>query len=204
MDKRPTTLFSTAASLLLCLIATAKTIWAHASPFLLGCLIGAVVFVVGAVLVLLLLTLSGCGSYGYKSEYTAKVSDKSGEIGKAYYDVKLKQVQGSIVIAEKMADACVIVSKQIGVALAPPEAIKDRAQFAISGAGKQYDIVQGTQPEALLPLAKERTKQIQAISYSIHKTAEAMNVDVAAPEGFNYEDVRERALSAFGELDKKQ
>lgn len=202
MDKRPTTLFSTAISLFICLVSAIKSCWQHASPFLLGCLIGIAFFGSGILVLLVLLTLSGCGSYGYKSEYTAKVRDK--EIGKAYYDVKLKQVQGSIIVAEKMADACVIVGKQIGVALAPPEAIKERAEMVISGAGKQYDIVQGIKPEALLPLAKERTKQIQAISYSIHKTAEAMNVDVAAPDGFNYEDVRERALSAFGELEKKQ
>jgi hypothetical protein len=201
MDKRPTTLLATATSLIICLVSAIKTVWDHASPFLLGCCIGAAVFVAGSAVVLVLLSLGGCGSYGYKSEYTAKVSDKSAEL---YYNVKLKQVEGSIIVAEKMANACVVVGNQIGVALAPPEAIKDRAQLAISGAGKQYDIVQGTQPESLLPLAKERTKQVQAISYSIHKTAEAMGVDVAAPEGFNYEDVRTTAQGAFVELDRKQ
>lgn len=178
MDKRPCTLCATAASFLCCLFGALKVIWSHLSPVLIG-------FAIGLLALFAASFLGGCGSYGYKSEYVANVSGKKPvELGELYYATETKAVESSKQVAEKLASACVEASKQIGVPLAPAEAIIPRTEMAVSGTGKEFDIVKSIPPDPLLPLAQERTKQMWAIAHSVIRTAELARVSIAAPPGY--------------------
>ena len=132
-----------------------------------------------------MLLLSGCGKYGYKSEYTAQIDSKTPvKVAELYYAAVNKNIDSAKEVSGKLAQAAIQVGQQIGKPLAPPEAVHPRTKMAISGTGKKFDIIDSLPPEKLLPLAQERTKQVYAVANAISRTAEMATISIAAPADY--------------------
>lgn len=134
-----------------------------------------------------LLLLSGCGRLGYESRYTADLTPAVSEpTAMAYYAALGKAIASSGVAAKDFAAASARIGEAIGQPLAPPEAVRTRQEMTVVGDSRTFDIAKNSPPEPLLPLAQERTRQVQALVYAMRQTAELTRVEVAAPAGFNY------------------
>jgi FAD/FMN-containing dehydrogenase len=192
MDTKPGTLKATAAALLICVLALLKSIWKHLFPVLIAVL------------------LHGCGKLGYETKYSADLSPRpaSDKVALAYYDAVNQSVSARRSTARNYAEAALELGKSISAPLAPLEAVAPRADLAVLGDAKKFDIVRSAPPEPLLPLAKERTEQIVSAAYALRRIAEESFLPVAAPAGFvmppasasprldGWDDVRQAAEAA--------
>lgn len=148
--------------------------------------------------IILLLSLTGCGKYGYKSEYTAEVDAQAPrKIAEMYYSTVGKAVDSSHDVAKDLAEACAKVGSQIGQPLAPAEAVHPRTKMAVTGSGKEFDIIEAVPPESLLPLAKERTEQVRAVSAAISRTADMARISVSAPAGYVQHEPKSWPIDQF-------
>lgn len=130
--------------------------------------------------------LAGCGKFGYTSKYVADTHPAVSEkVAGNYYDTAREAIKSTGAVAKEFATAAKEIGKSLGQPLAPPEAVHPRQRMAVTGTGNKFDIIESLPPEQLLPLSKERTKQVQALSYAMRKTADIARIDVAAPPGFN-------------------
>ena len=167
-DRRLVTLKVTVAALLVCVFALLKSIWKHLFPVLIAVL------------------LHGCGKLGYETKYSADLSPHppSEKVALAYYETINQSVSARRSTARNYAEAALELGKSISAPLAPLEAVAPRSDLAILGDAKKFDIVRSAPPESLLPLAKERTEQVNAVSYALRRIAEESFLPVAAPAGF--------------------
>lgn len=210
MDTKPGTLKATAAALLVCALGLLKSIWSYLAPVLVGFILG--VFILA--LFTLLLMISGCGKLGYETKYSADLSPPpaSEKVALAYYETINQSVSARRSTARNYADAALELGKSISAPLAPLEAVSPRSDLAVLGDAKKFDIVRSAPPEPLLPLAKERTEQVNAVSYALRRIAEESFLPVAAPAGFimptasasarldGWDDVRQSAESIPPEI----
>lgn len=130
--------------------------------------------------------LAGCGKFGYTSKYVADTHPAVSEkVAENYYSTARDAINSTGAVAKEFASAAKEIGKSLGQPLAPAEAVHPRQRMAVTGTGNKFDIIESLPPEQLLPLSKERTKQVQALSYAMRKTADIARIDVAAPPGFN-------------------
>lgn len=135
-----------------------------------------------------LVFLSGCGALGYKAEYSADLSGHDeAKTAKLYYESFNKSVELSAAVSRDLAPACARLAEQVAAPLAPDVAVIPREEMVVSGTGKDFDITKSVPPEPLLPLAAERTRQVQAVAVAIKKTAQMAFMQPAAPPGFVYD-----------------
>lgn len=184
MDKRPCTLKSTAVALLVCVLSLLKSIWKHLFP------------------VLVAMLLHGCGKLGYETKYTANLSPRpiSDKVALAYYESINQSVAARRATALSYATAAVELGRSISAPLAPDDAVAPRSDLTVVGTSKTFDIVRSSPPESLLPLAKERTEQVQAAAFALRRVAESSFVPVAAPSGFVLPDSAPRPLDGWDDV----
>jgi len=136
------------------------------------------------VIIITLAMLQGCARLGYESKYTVSTDAAAVSVAGKYYDAVNRSLAASADVAGKYADSCLETAKAISAPLAPAEAVSTRTKMAISGSGKEFDIVDSVPPENLLLLSRQRTKQVLALTSAMKETSRATSVPVAAPPGF--------------------